>query len=113
MFDLSIPIGDLTVDAAEDHVVITLHTVTMLPIQNPQTGGPLVFPSGQVHIKMAKEDVLAKAEAMIEAANQVKDPLKTPEQALAERGFSVAGSMDGVDRVVETQKAFRQGDERK
>lgn len=105
MFDITLQIGHMEIERAEDHIQIRMHPVLLLPVGNGQA---MPVPFGVVRVPMALEaatnhanEILAAIEGDSEDGEQPKPKAQKPSSLV------IANSMQGVDKVAEQDAKFR------
>lgn len=101
MFDATLQIGHMDVLPAEDHVVLTLHPVFLLPMGNGQAA-PIPF--GVFRVPVAKDAAAAHAEKILDVLEGVEGDVQTQQ---AKTDLVIAQNLNGIDKAVEQDKKLR------
>jgi hypothetical protein len=101
MFDLTLQIGHVEVVPNDDHIVINMHPVMLLPVGNGQA---MPVPCGIVRVPMAKDAAATHAEAILDVVEGNEGEAPKPQ---SKSDLVIANSMQGVDKVADQAKKFR------
>lgn len=88
----------LALNEADERVgQIIVTTSVALPIQDPNTGGPLQVPTDTYRVPFDKSTAKQLGEALLEIADKLKE----------DSGIQIANSLDGVDQAVAANNALK------
>lgn len=111
MFDVTVQVGHAEIDPLEDHLRLSYHLVTLLPV--PVGMGPdgqpqfmqIPVTSGIIRILMGKDAAKKHGQELVDGAEGIDDP--EPQQPQAQSDLVLAKNLNGVDKLAEQNEKFR------
>ena len=94
----ALDVGVMEVEEGAEGAVLAILEATALPIQDPNTGQPLMVPVNRYQVPMGKSSILRLIDALTAAAEKLPEPKR-------DHGLIIAGKGD-EDRVADNLGRF-------
>src|SRR4051812_31736845 len=82
----ALDVGVMEVQEGADGAILAILEATALPLQDPNTGQPLMVPVNRYQVPMGKASILRLIEALTEAAEKLPDPKPQSNLIIAGKG---------------------------